>query len=134
MEAQSSPKLRIKVSPSHIRVAELLEEQVKKEYEEFLVRERAGTLTPRPTEVCSNCKNTFIKSEMVLLQHRHLCSGVSVQDHYYCTEECQAKGELSIMRKAEEGDERRRLFKYRNMAGRWINNVLASLALGESKS
>jgi hypothetical protein len=134
MEAPSSPKLRIKASPSHIRVAQLLEEQVKKEYEEFLMRERAGTLTPRPTELCSNCKNEFVKGEMVLVQHRQLSSGVSVKDHYYCTEECQAKGELNIMRKAEEDDERRRIFKYRSVASKWFNTVLASLALGESKS
>ena len=134
MEAPSSPKLRIKASPSHIRVAQLLEEQVKREYEEFLVRERAGTLTPRPVEVCSHCKNEFVKDEMVLVQHRQLSSGVQVRHHYYCTDECQAKGELSIMRKAEEDDERRRVFKYKNIAGKWFNTVLATLALGASKS
>jgi hypothetical protein len=128
METQSSaPILTIKASPSHIRVAEMLAEQVKKEYDEFLIRERAGTLTPRVTEVCSNCKNEFIKDEMACVKHRQLCSGVDVRDHYYCTEECQSKGELTVMRKAEEDDERRRLFKYRQIAGGWFTSMLTSL-------
>ena len=128
MEEPSLPKLSIKASPSHIRVAEMLAEQVKNEYQEFLLRERAGTLTPRYAEICSYCKNSFVKDEMLLVHHRQLCSGTYVKDHYYCTEECQAKGELTIMRKAEEDDERRRLFKYRNVARKWLNSVLASLA------
>jgi hypothetical protein len=113
MEELSLQSLTIKVSPSHIRVAETLAEQVKKEYEEFLARERAGTLTPRITESCYNCKNDFVKDQMLFVPKRQLWSGVEVKEHYYCTVECQEKNELKIMRKAEEEDERKRLFKFR---------------------
>jgi hypothetical protein len=128
MEEPSSPILRIKASPSHIRVAELLAEQVQKEYQEFLVRERAGTLTPRTTETCFTCKNQFIQSEMLMSERRRLCTGVHMESRYYCTEECQTKGELAIMRKAEEEDERRRLFKFRSLNGRWLISMLNSLS------
>lgn len=120
MEEPFFQSLTIKVSPSHVRIAEALAEQVKKEYEEFLVRERAGTLTPRVMEACYNCKNHFVKNEMVLVPPRQLWSGVQVKEHYYCTGDCQEKGELRMMRKAEEDDERRRLFKFRNIFNRMI--------------
>jgi hypothetical protein len=129
METESSPKLSIKVSPSHQRIAEALAEQVQKEYQEFLMRERAGTLTPRPTETCCQCKNEFVKSEMIFVENRDLWSGVEVKGHHYCTEDCEKKGELAMMRKAEEEDERRRLFKFRPAPGRWLASVFNSMIL-----
>jgi hypothetical protein len=130
MEEQSTPLiLSIKASPSHIRVAEMLAEQVKKEYDEFIARERAGTLTPRVMGVCSNCKNEFVRDEMLCVKNREVCSGIQVREHYYCTEECQSKGELTVMRKAEEDDERRRMLKVRNIAGSWFASVLTLLRI-----
>jgi len=130
MEEQSTPLiLSIKASPSHIRVAEMLAEQVKKEYDEFIARERAGTLTPRVMGVCSNCKNEFVRDEMLCVNNREVCSGIQVREHYYCTEECQSKGELTVMRKAEEDDERRRMLKVRNIAGSWFASVLTLLRI-----
>lgn len=133
MEGELLHNLTIKVSPSHVRIAEALAEQVKKEYEEFLVRERAGTLTPRITEICYNCKNEFVKNEMLLVEKRQLWSGVEVKEHYYCTRECQGEGELKIMRKAEEEDERRRIFKFRDIFNRVVTPGFTSLVLNGNK-
>lgn len=130
MEEQSSPPiLSIKASPSHIRIAEMLAEQVKKEYDDFIARERAGTLTPRVMGVCSNCKNEFVRDEMLCVKNRELCTGTQVHDHYYCTEECQTKGELAVMRKAEEDDERRRVARVRNIARGWFASMFTLLRI-----
>jgi hypothetical protein len=126
-----APLRPIKASPSHERIAVLLAEQVKMEYAEFLMRERAGTLTPRPTETCCHCRNDFVKSEMVFIEARQMWSGFEVKGHHYCTEECQAKGELVIMRKAEADDEKRRLFKFRNTPVRWLTAKLTSMVLNK---